>query len=166
VIPDSGGSVPAPDLTEIAIDLDSLADFASLMSGETESNLSPYADRIISDHTHGVCFGTLSASAELQATRRSYHNCLNRSVAAMRSYVEASRLLVTAIETVAERYASVDALSAQRADQVAADLILAVAQARVTKAAADAQAEAEAEAARINDEIHRRDERLLQWEER
>jgi hypothetical protein len=165
VIPDSGGSIPAPNLVEIAVDLESLGDFASLMGGETESNLSPYADRIISDHRQGVCFGTLSASAELQATRRSYHDCLNRSIAAMRSYVEASRLLVTAIETVAERYASVDALSAQRADQVAADLMVAVAQAKATKAAADARVAAEAEAARVNEEIHRRDERLLHWEQ-
>jgi hypothetical protein len=164
VIADSGGSVHTPDLVEIAVDLDGLDDFASLMGGETESNLSPYADRIISDHTQGVCFGTLSASAELQATRRSYHDCLNRSVAAMRSYVEASRLLVTAIETVAERYASVDALSAQRADRVASDLMLAVAQAKATKAAADVKAAAEADAARVDREIHRRDERLLRWE--
>lgn len=160
MIDDAEGGVPALDLTEIAVDLDSLRDFASLMRGETDANLSPYADRIISDQVHGVCFGALSASAELQATRRSYHDCLTRSVAAMRSYVEVSQILVTAIEAVAERYASVDALSANRADQVAAELMLAVGRAK----AVQVKAEADAEAARANAEILQRDERMLHWE--
>lgn len=145
---DSGGGSSGPDFTEISVDLGRLADFARLLREENEANLEPYAARIISHHSRGASFGWTSLSNEVRATRDTYAECLRQSVAALRSYIDTSRFLVDAIEEVAARYAQVDALAAERAEQVAAELQYA------WDLAAYEQKQAE-EAARIEEMVRR-----------
>ena len=154
-----GGPV-GPDLVEIDVDLLSLKDFETLMRGEVEANLRPYGQRIISDHVHGACFGALSASAQVQEARHFYQACLVQSVETMRSFIEVSEALVTAVQRVAANYAGADALAEQRADRVAGELMAAMGQARLEQE----QAHQRAEAALAQEELRRRMERLDRWE--
>lgn len=117
-----GSGVSGPDFAEVSVDVERLADFARVLREENEANLEPYAARIISQHSRGANFGWTTLSNEVRATRDFYGECLSNSVEALQSYIETSRFLVTAIEEVASRYAQADALSAERADRVAAEL--------------------------------------------
>jgi hypothetical protein len=123
IVHESAGGVPSgPDFAEISVDIERLLDFACMLREENEANLEPYAVQIISHHSRGVSFGWTTLSNEVRATRDVYGECLHQSVAALQSYIETSRFLVDAIEEVATRYEQVDALAAERADQVAAEL--------------------------------------------
>ena len=143
-------------MTVISVNPEGLGDFARIIHEENQANLEPYAARIISDHSQGVLFGASSLSNEMHATRETYQECLTNSVADMHAYVLMSQFLVTAITEVAERYKDVDALSADRADRLAAELNYAWYQAEVKhQEAVDA-----AEAAERERELKAKMERL------
>jgi hypothetical protein len=89
---------------EIRVDLRELADFGTLLRGETDQNLRPHAHEIIDTYLAGVQFGQRSASGEMFATRQTYAGCLDRSVANLRSYVQASAILIDAVKTICEEY--------------------------------------------------------------
>ena len=125
---------------EIRVDLRELADFGTLLRGETEQNLRPYAHEIIDAYSEGVQFGQRSASGEMFATRQTYAGCLDRSAANLRSYVEASAILIDAVKTICEEYERSDRSGAATMDR----------QAQVAQAeAALADASGRADAARI-----------------
>jgi hypothetical protein len=135
---DSGGlREVALAFEEIRVDLRELSDFGTLVRGETEQNLRPYAREIIDTYLEGVQFGRRSASGEMFATRQTYAGCLDRSVANLHSYVEASAMLIDAVQTICEEYARADRSGAATMDRAAQ-----VAQAEAALADASGRAEA------------------------
>jgi hypothetical protein len=136
-----GGGLGAIALAfeEIRVDLRELADFAALVRGETEQNLRPHARTIIDTYLEGVRFGERSASGEMFATRQTYAACLDRSVANLRNYVQASAVLITAVLTMCEEYGRADRDGAARAP----DRMTQIAEAQTALADASGRIEAQ-----------------------
>jgi hypothetical protein len=122
---------------EIRVDLRELTDFGTLLRGETDQNLRPYAHEIIDTYLEGVQFGQRSASGEMFATRQTYAGCLDRSVSNLRHSVEASAILIDAVKTICEEYERSDRSGAATMDRQAH-----VAQAEAALSDASGRAEA------------------------
>jgi len=135
-----GGAEPfTVDLRAIEVDLQGLDDFARLLREEVDANLRPYSDQIIGEHRGGVGFGLWSASNPLHDTRRDYHDCLTSAVQGLRSYIDASEVLLSAIDKVATHYRHTDAMSSAQAAEVQGALGAAQLEMQAKKAAAEAE---------------------------
>src|SRR3954447_1643573 len=93
---------PVIDLTEVKVDIDALHDFMKVLSAEIEQNLQPYSNEIITDHRQGVPIGQNSASIPLEALRKQYYLAQQSAVDGLLSYVEATKVLLRAVELMAE----------------------------------------------------------------
>jgi hypothetical protein len=110
--------LPVIDLTEVKVDIDVLNDFMKVLSAEIAENLQPYSNEIISDHREGVPIGQNSASVPLEALRRQYYMAQQSAVEGLLSYVEATKVLLRAVELMAEHYRHTDAMAQARAIDV------------------------------------------------
>ena len=110
--------VPVIDFTEVKVDIDVLNDFMKVLSAEIAQNLQPYSNEIISDHREGVPIGQNSASIPLEALRREYYMAQQSAVDGLLSYVEATKVLLRAVELMAEHYRHSDGMAQARAMDV------------------------------------------------
>jgi hypothetical protein len=148
---DSGSAGPVIELHAIDVEIDALDDFVRLLRGEVTENLRPYSEQVISDHLSGVGFGLSSGSAVMHALRQDYYACLCSSTEGLRSYIEASEVLLTAVEKVAQHYRRSDAMASAQSQDVLAALGLAQQESSTHLAAAaieDAHSETERESRR------------------
>jgi hypothetical protein len=115
---------PAIDVAvpAIHVDINAIDDFVALLRGEVTQNLRPYSEQIISEHRSGVGFGLHSGSEPMHALRQDYYQCLLSGAEGLRSYVEASEVLLAAAEKVAALYRRTDALAAAQTQDVLAAL--------------------------------------------
>lgn len=141
---------PVIDLTEVKVDIDALNDFMKVLSAEIEQNLQPYSNEIISDHRQGVPIGQNSASIPLEALRKQYYLAQQSAVDGLLSYVEATKVLLRAVELMAEHYKHTDAMANGRATDVMAAMSKAQLEAAEHKAAQQA-----AETHRENNRMYR-----------
>jgi hypothetical protein len=117
--------VPVIDLTDVKVDIDALNDFMKVLSAEIEQNLQPYSTEIITDHRQGVPIGQNSASIPLEALRRQYYLAQQSAIDGLLSYVEATKVLLRAVELIAEHYRHTDAMAQGRAMDVMAAISMA-----------------------------------------
>jgi hypothetical protein len=110
--------VPVIDFTEVKVDIDVLNDFMKVLSAEITQNLQPYSNEIISDHREGVPIGQNSASIPLEALRREYYMAQQSAVDGLNSYVEETKVLLRAVELMAEHYRHTDGMAQGRAMDV------------------------------------------------
>ena len=113
--------VPEPpliDFTEVKVEIDVLSDFTKVLSAEIAQNLQPYSNEIISDHREGVPIGQNSASVPLEALRREYYLAQQSAIDGLLSYVEEAKVLLRAVELMAEYYRHTDAMAQGRAMDV------------------------------------------------
>lgn len=118
------------DYRQIEVDVGGLAAFAGAVDAEVDGNLRPHVDRLSGVYSPGVRFGAGTASAEVQAARLRYHDCLVAITEQLAACINASKILSAAARTVASRYAGADALCAARVGDVEAALTEAVTAAR------------------------------------
>jgi hypothetical protein len=119
---DNGSSVPAIDITSIHVDVTAIDDFVSLLRDEVTQNLRPYSEQIIAEHRSGATFGVYSGSEPMHALRRDYYLCLYSGADGLRSYIEASEVLLGAAQKIAALYRETDAMAEARSQDVLAAL--------------------------------------------
>ena len=121
---------PAIDFTEVKVEIGAFDDFIRLMQAELEQNLQPYSDQIIADHYQGT--GTPIArhapSSPLYEFQHQYGVTVDTAVAGLRSYVEATKVLVRAVELLAERYRGADSMAVASMQDVQGAMSLATQQ--------------------------------------
>jgi hypothetical protein len=110
------------DVPAINVDINAIDDFVALLRDEVTQNLRPYSDQIISEHRSGVGFGLYSGSEPMHALRQDYYQCLLSGAEGLRSYVDASEVLLAAAEKVAALYRRADAMAEAQSQDVLAAL--------------------------------------------
>ncbi len=130
-------SLPHTDLklTHVEVDVDGLNEFRSFLGRELDTNLRPGVLGINNDHSVGVGFGQRNIGLQVQAARATYHESLRTSTANLTEYVEASEILIDAINRVATKYGETDLSSAANSARVAAELSAAFSEAQSAKMA-------------------------------
>lgn len=113
------------NLVRIEADIDAIGDFVALLRGEVTQNLRPYADQVIDACRSGAEFGVAWGSAAMHALRLDYCRCLSSGIHGLRSYVEASEVLLSAAEKIALGYRESDAMASAHSQDVLAALSLA-----------------------------------------
>jgi hypothetical protein len=126
-----------PSSAEIKVDPTHLDKFAGSVDHEVESNFKPHTDQLFTAYSYGAVFGTGIPSTNVQMARRKHTDSLNAASEAMTNYIEASKILVAAMRTIAQRYSTADAMSGLRSDEVAAILGKAKDDADAARRAAD-----------------------------
>jgi hypothetical protein len=125
--PDDDSPAWLRDYKSINVDIDGLHTFAGAVEDEIEGNFQPHAGRLFSTYADGVPFGAGNPSGELHAAKLKYHDCLTGVTETMAAYINASKILVTAIQAAAVKYADADALAhahAQDVEQILGQAIL------------------------------------------
>src|SRR6266536_484030 len=130
------------DLKETHVEVDGLHTFAGAVDAEVDQNFKPHADRLASSYAKGVPFGAVSRSGDVHAAKLKYHDCLVGVTEQLTAYVNASKILTTAVREIAKRYSDADALSEAAAKEVSNALGGAIRAAQAEQAAADAAAQA------------------------
>jgi hypothetical protein len=110
--------------TRLTVDIGAMEDFVAHLHAEIERNLQPYSSEIISDHTHGTPLARYSASTAERAFREHYYTAVNTAVGGLRSYLEESKVLLRAVELLAERYRGADSMAVAQLSDVAGALSL------------------------------------------
>jgi hypothetical protein len=110
------------DLPAIEVDVDAIDDFVALLHEEVAQNLRPYAEQVIDGHSSGVTFGQSSGSEPMRALRQDYYRCLYSGADGLRSYIDASEVLLGAAEKIAGLYRQSDAMAQARGQEVLAAL--------------------------------------------
>jgi hypothetical protein len=115
------------DYKSINVHIDGLHSFAGAIEDEVEGNFKPHTTRLFSTYAGGVPFGADNPSGEVHAAKLKYHDCLTSATEAMTAYINASKILATAIKEAAAKYSDADALahaSAQDVEQILGQAIL------------------------------------------
>jgi hypothetical protein len=99
------------DWHEIQIETGSVHELASALRTEVYTNLQPHTERLFGRYAPGVTFGTKNPSADLQAVREKYRDCLVGTVDQLAAYINASTVLMDAAIEIASRYRTADALA-------------------------------------------------------
>jgi hypothetical protein len=118
------------DYHEIRVHIDGLHSFAGAVEDEVEGNFRPHTTRLFATYAEGVPFGGSNPSADVHAVKLKYHDCLTGVTETMTNYINASKILVSAIQMAAARYADADALARANSQDVDNLLGQAVAQAQ------------------------------------
>jgi len=99
----------------IDVDLRGLDQFSGDVKAVTSAVLAPGADWAFSVFRAGAAFGgRFTASREVVAARLKYHDALVSVTTSLAGFVNASQMLVAAVEQVRTRYADADADAAAR----------------------------------------------------
>jgi hypothetical protein len=114
--PDS--STALPDHSILSVDLKALTDVAAALRQEVAGNLQRHITQLNSAYGMGVSFGYASHSDNMKEARKVYHDCLVRATSLLSSCVAAGEALATAVDVIAQRYATTDAMAKARADEV------------------------------------------------
>jgi hypothetical protein len=134
------------DYGQIDVDPAHLDRFAGSVDREVEGNFKPHTERLFTTYSYGAVFGAANPSMSVHAARRKHTDAMNAISQTMANYINASKILVAAMKTIAERYTTSDAMAGLRSDEVNAVINQAVADANAAqKAADDAAKAAEAE---------------------
>ncbi len=108
---------PALAFTQLTVDIGAMEDFVALLQAEIDQNLAPYSQEIIEDHWYGQPIARRSASVPEQAFRYGYVDAVDTSIQGLRSYLHATKVLLRAVELVADRYRYADGMAvAQQID--------------------------------------------------
>jgi hypothetical protein len=138
--PDDDSPAWLRDYQAINVDIDGLHTFAGAIEDEVEGNFQPHASRLFNMYADGVPFGASNPSGELHAAKLKYHDCLTGVTETMTAYINASKILVTAIQAAAVRYSDADALAHANAQDVERILGQAILDAQTAAAAPQAPA--------------------------
>jgi hypothetical protein len=138
-VPNDSGSW-LRDYQTIEVELKGLTDFAGSVDLAVDGNFAPRTGDLQNEYACGVRFGFGNPSGNVRAAMTKYHDALTMIMRQVESYIESSRILADAARKAAERYGSVDAMSAAQSQDVQKLLGQAVDQARVRREAADAAA--------------------------
>jgi hypothetical protein len=125
--PDDDSPAWLRDYKAISVHIDGLRSFAGAIEDEVEANFRPHTTRLFSTYAGGVPFGADNPSGEVHAAKVKYHECLTSASDTMTAYINASKILVTAIREAAARYSDADALAhanAQEVEQILGQAIL------------------------------------------
>ena len=118
----SGAPAFDADIPAIEVDISALDDFVAMLRDEVTQNLRPYSEQVIDAHRSGVTFGMSSGSEPMHALRQDYYRCLYSGTNGLRSYIEASEVLLRAAERIAGLYRNSDAMAEARSEEVLAAL--------------------------------------------
>ena len=134
---DPGEAVGPPllDLTDVKVDIDALDDCLMVLQAELNENLQPYSGQIISNHRQGEALGQSSASVPLAQLRHEYFIVQQAAINGLVSYVDATRVLIRALELMTEHYRGADGLAQARVADVLGAINAAQAEADAHKAA-------------------------------
>jgi hypothetical protein len=116
--PDDDSPAWLRDYKAINVHIDGLHSFAGAIEDEVEGNFRPHATRLFSTYTGGVPFGADNPSGEVHAAKLKYHDCLTSVTEAMTAYINASKILATAMKEAATKYSDADALAHANAQDV------------------------------------------------
>jgi hypothetical protein len=116
--PDDDSPAWLRDYKAINVNIDGLHSFAGAIEDEVEGNFKPHTSRLFSTYAAGVPFGADNVSGEVHAAKLKYHDCLTSVTEAMTAYINASKILVTAITEAAAKYSGADALAHANAQDV------------------------------------------------
>ena len=120
-VPDDAGGPPVLAFTRLTVDIGAMEDFIALLQAEIDQNLSPYSNEIIQDHWHGNPIARYSASVPESAFRDHYYKAVDTAVRGLGSYLESTKVLLRAVQLLAEHYRGADSLAvAQQQDVVGA----------------------------------------------
>jgi hypothetical protein len=108
------------DYHEIKTDTDSLHGFAGAVNADVDGNFRPHTTRLFDTYAGGVPFGAKNPSGEVHAAKTRYHECLTGVTEAMTGYINASKILATAITEIAHRYSDADAMARANGQDVQA----------------------------------------------
>jgi hypothetical protein len=116
--PDEDDSLPSPQLTLTAVDvdIDGLLDFRTFLGRELDANLRPGVAGIANDHSLGVRFGADNVGFQVNAAKQRYFDSLVASTANLAAYIEAAEIIIEAIRRVIAAYGDAD-LSAEATSQ-------------------------------------------------
>ena len=107
-------------LKPITVEIDALKDLEKFLTDELTYNMSPKSQEIITDHQSGqAVIGPLGSTA-LIAVKGEYDVTAAAAIAALGSYVDATRTLIGAIQNVADTYRHADGMVNARMKQVLA----------------------------------------------
>ena len=116
---------PVIAFERLTVDIGAMEDFIALLQAEIDQNLEPYSNEIITDHWHGRAIARESASVPEAAFRQQYYEAVDASVRGLRSYVESTKVLVRAVELLAEYYRGADSMALAQLSDVQGAMSLA-----------------------------------------
>jgi hypothetical protein len=117
----------SPPVTKIDIDLKSVGGFGAALHDEVERNLRPNAARIAEQcDDEAVNFGVRTTTPAVYDMRLRYQESLGQTLTNMRAYVDASQLLVAAVQKIISEYGSADGISGEAANRILTDAVAAV----------------------------------------
>jgi hypothetical protein len=112
---------PVLAFTKLTVDIGAMEDFIALLQAEIDQNLAPYSQEIIQDHWDGNAIARYSASAPEAAFRNQYYDAVETAVVGLRSYLTSTKVLLRAVQILAEHYRGADSLAlAQQSDVLGA----------------------------------------------
>jgi hypothetical protein len=109
--PGDGAAPPVIDFARLTVDIDAMSDFIKLLQAEIDQNLEPYSNEIINDHWRGQPIARESASVPLSAFRQEYYVAVDSAVQGLRSYLDSTKVLLRAVQLLAEYYRGADSLA-------------------------------------------------------
>jgi hypothetical protein len=109
--PGDGAAPPVIDFARLTVDIDAMDDFIRLLQAEIDQNLEPYSNEIITDHWRGQPIARESASVPLANFRTDYYVAVDSAVQGLRSYLESTKVLLRAVQLLAEHYRGADSLA-------------------------------------------------------
>ena len=124
-VPDDAGGPPVLAFTRLTVDISAMEDFIAILQAEIDQNLGPYSHEIIQDHWHGNPIARHSASIPESAFRDDYYKAVDTSVRGLRSYLESTKVLLRAVQLLAEYYRGADSLAVAEQQDVMGAMSLA-----------------------------------------
>jgi hypothetical protein len=109
----------------LTVDIGAMGDFVAYLQAEIDQNLQPYSTEIISDHWHGQAIARQSASVPESAFRQRYHEAVDTAAKGLQSYLESTKILVRAVQLLAEHYRGADSMAVAQLSDVQGAMSLA-----------------------------------------
>jgi hypothetical protein len=109
--PGDGAAPPVIDFARLTVDIDAMSDFIKLLQAEIDQNLAPYSNEIINDHWRGQPIAREAASVPLAAFRTDYYLAVDTAVQGLRSYLDSTKVLLRAVQLLAEHYRGADSMA-------------------------------------------------------
>ncbi len=116
---------PVIAFERLTVDIGAMEDFIAYLQAEIDENLQPYSNEIISDHWHGQAIARASASAPESAFRQRYYEAVDTAVQGLGSYLESTKILVRAVQLLAEHYRGADSMAVAQLSDVQGAMSLA-----------------------------------------